>query len=392
MPAESERDRLIATFRKALAAVRGARLAQAALSGSDVRHVIALGKAAESLAAGAWRATGGAIGSGFIACPDGYGSGELPAEAPFVRHIGGHPLPDAASLAAGTALVRYVRGLPPDAPVAVLLSGGASACIEWPRRGVDLALLRRANAWLLASGLPIAAMNRIRLRLSQLKGGGLARLLAGHEAVGFVLVDVPGDGMDWVGGAPLAAPPPGPLAEELPEWLRAHLGAEHDAPRVMLHRLAGNEEAVAAVTAQGGAAAGVLEGEVNTAAAMVAEHLRQAAPGDYVWGGEVGVRLPAQPGRGGRCRHLALHVAARLAGRSDWRLLAGASDGWDGNDAVAGACVDGGTLARGAAAGLDAGEALEHANSGAFLAATGDEFKTGATGTNVNDLVIAAKR
>lgn len=391
MPASGDRDRLIGAFRHALSVVRGARLAESALRNCSPEHVIALGKAAESLAAGAWRASA-SIASGFVAFPRGYECGELPGEAPFRRYAGGHPLPDDASLTAGTALADYVRALPPRARVAVFISGGASACIEWPRPGVDLGLLRRANAWLLASGLPVTEINRVRMRLSRLKGGGLARLIAPCDANGFVLVDVAGDGVDWVGGGPLGPLPAGPLPR-LPEWLGARLGAEEDTPSVPLRRLAGNAEAVAAVVAQQRArVAGALAGPVAEAAALVADQLRRAERGVLVWGGEVGVRLPPRPGRGGRCRHLALHVARELAGRADWCLLAAASDGWDGSDAVAGACVDGETVARGAAAGLDAGELLRRADSGTFLAATGEEFATGVTGTNVNDLVIAVKR
>jgi glycerate 2-kinase len=46
-------------------------------------------------------------------------------------------------------------------------------------------------------------------------------------------------------------------------------------------------------------------------------------------------------------------------------------------------------VARGAALGLDAGAALAAADSGSFLAATGDALVTGPTGTNVMDLSLA---
>jgi DNA-binding NarL/FixJ family response regulator len=52
----------------------------------------------------------------------------------------------------------------------------------------------------------------------------------------------------------------------------------------------------------------------------------------------------------------------------------------------------GGRAARGAALGLDARDALRRADSGTFLAATGDALVTGPTGTNVMDLVLAWRR
>jgi hydroxypyruvate reductase len=72
-------------------------------------------------------------------------------------------------------------------------------------------------------------------------------------------------------------------------------------------------------------------------------------------------------------------------------LLAIGSDSSDGPTQDAGALVDGGTIARGELSGLNAGESLRRADSGSFLAASGDLISTGPTGTNVRDLVIAWK-
>lgn len=387
--ADPGRELLVVLFRRSLAAVHGATLTQARLRGTSCRHVIALGKAAESLAAGAWKVASQSIQSGFLAQPWGYETGELPADAPFIRCLGGHPIPDQDSLAAGAALERYVRALPADATVAVLISGGASACVEIPCRGVDLELLQRANRWLVDSGLSITDVNRVRAGLSRLKAGGLAALLGSRGIRGLVLVDVPGGDARWVGGGPLAPLAPGPLPD-VPRWLRRTFAAQPAGGTTCLERLAGNEEAVAAVVAAGAAEAGRLAGDAEDAARAIARFLRNARPGTYVWGGETIVRLPRAAGRGGRCRHIALAVAQELAGCSGWRLLAAGSDGWDGSDPVAGACVDGSTVARGTRNRSDAASALAGADSGRFLAASGDELVTGPTGTNVNDLVIAS--
>jgi hydroxypyruvate reductase len=48
-------------------------------------------------------------------------------------------------------------------------------------------------------------------------------------------------------------------------------------------------------------------------------------------------------------------------------------------------------VARGQAAGRNPRRDYERANSGAFLAAAGDRYVTGPTGTNVMDLVLALK-
>ena len=68
-------------------------------------------------------------------------------------------------------------------------------------------------------------------------------------------------------------------------------------------------------------------------------------------------------------------------------VLAAGTDGTDGPGEDAGAVVDSETLARGAP--LDAGDCLSAADAGRFLHDSGDLIRTGPTGTNVMDLVMA---
>jgi hydroxypyruvate reductase len=126
--------------------------------------------------------------------------------------------------------------------------------------------------------------------------------------------------------------------------------------------------------------------------ATVARSLLAAKPGIHVWGGETVVRLPSDPGRGGRNQQLALAAAEVLQGREDILLLAAGSDGSDGASEDAGALVDGDTISRGRDAGFDAPACLAAADAGSFLEASGDLLHTGPTGTNVMDLIIALKK
>ena len=84
-------------------------------------------------------------------------------------------------------------------------------------------------------------------------------------------------------------------------------------------------------------------------------------------------------------------AAIALAGRDDALLLAAATDGVDGVTRDAGGLVDGGSCERGAIEGLDARDCLLRADSGRFLAATGDLVCTGPTLTNVGDLVLGLR-
>ena len=64
------------------------------------------------------------------------------------------------------------------------------------------------------------------------------------------------------------------------------------------------------------------------------------------------------------------------------------TDGLDGNSGAAGVVVDGTTLQRAAAAGIDLRGAAEDNDLGPAFGALGDLIVTGATGTNVCDLAV----
>jgi hydroxypyruvate reductase len=410
------RESLLKIFQAALAAVHGRRVVRAALERDPPPrdrplYLIAVGKAACAMARGALDALGReAIRDAFVATKRG-----LAESLPWPVHEAGHPLPDAASLAAGAALEQFVRQLPERAFVLALLSGGASAIVERLPPGVGLEDLRQIQTWLLGSGLDIRAMNAVRRRFSCLKGGGLVRLLSPRAVLRVLAIsDVPGDDPAVIGSGPftpLAEDPPGrgmlaELEAELPPFLRAWLArlppppppASGALPAVHFEIVANNVEARRAAAAAGRAAGyrvaaaaedpDLVQGDAIEAGMRLGGELLAAPPGVlHIWGGETTVRLPPHPGRGGRCQSLALAAALTLAGRPAVFLAAG-TDGQDGPTDVAGALVDGQSVARGTAAGLDAQQALARADAGRFLAASGDLVQTGPTGTNVMDLML----
>ncbi|MEW7977033.1 MAG: MOFRL family protein [Candidatus Sedimenticola endophacoides] len=123
----------------------------------------------------------------------------------------------------------------------------------------------------------------------------------------------------------------------------------------------------------------------------LALELLDLPPGVSIWGGESTVRLPPEPGRGGRAQHLALAAAQVIEGSRDLCFLSAATDGSDGPGEDAGGLVDGQSIARGVREGLDPAHALAHADAGRFLESSGDLITTGPTGTNVMDLMIGLK-
>jgi len=365
-------------------------------------QVIAIGKAACAMARGARDALGPTLHDAFIVTKRGYAE---PLSWP-VRETG-HPLPDAASLEAGSALDSFISAMPPETVVLVLLSGGASALLEQLPAGITLTDLQRVNTWLLGSGLDIDTMNTVRKRLSLVKGGRLAQRLHPRPVFGLAISDVPDDDPRAIGSGPLSADDRPMEPGALPEFIRelvihaAPLPAAGDPcfRNVRYEILARNSDARRAAVESCKRSgipmvtdASAISGDAAQAGKRLAQVLLEADPGSaFVWGGETTVQLPDAPGRGGRCQALALSAAVTFAGHERLWLLAAGTDGSDGPGEDAGALVDGDSVTRGLTEGLDVSVAQTRADAGRFLEASGDLLQTGPTGTNVMDLVIGLR-
>lgn len=365
--------------------------------------LFACGKAADAMARGAATVLGARIDRAMLVSKRGY----LPPDCPHQWQClaAGHPVPDARSLEAGQGLLHWIQELPPDMPLLILISGGTSALLEYLPPGVSLADLQRANTWLLGSGLEIGDMNRVRKRLSCLKGGKLTAYLGGRPVLSLLISDVPGDDPAVIGSG-LLTPPAGSdsLPPDLPAWLVALTRLEANCPppvdsnpAIEQYIIATNRDACEAAAAQARRYAlpvhlhPPLFAPVAEVTTQLAGFLRIAPAGVHIWGGEPTVKLPAAPGRGGRNQHLALSLALALEGVDGVTVLCGASDGGDGPGDDAGAVIDGSTLGRASDYPGGARQALRQADSGGFLAEAGALVSTGPTGTNVMDLVIAIK-
>ena len=400
-PPRQVRDDLLGMLEAGLRAVAGDRVVESWLRANPQPGdfaLVAVGKAAIAMAAGAEAAAGDRIARRLVITAASYARGA----SSWVE--GAHPVADGRSLDAGRTLIRFLDALPAEMPLMLCLSGGASAMVEVLRPGIDASFLAEANDWLLGSGLAIAEVNAVRKALSCIKGGGLRDFIGRREVRVLLISDVPDDDPAVIGSGPLM--PDEAVAETLarmtlPPWLDSRI-REFRPPGAGLwvphHILATNSDARCAVATEAkrrGFAVvmhdDLVQGDAAVAGAALAAGLLEGPAGIQVWGGETTVRLPDDPGRGGRNQHLALAAAVALAGRDDVALLSVGSDGRDGPGEDAGALVDGGTVARGRTEGLDPYRALAGADSGTFLEVSGDLLNTGETDTNVMDLMIGWK-
>lgn len=400
----NDRELLLGLARAGLAAVEPRAATRNTLSAflPDGRvDVLAVGKAAQSMAQGALDWLGDRVGEGLVIHP----AEGLPLldDGRFHCLAASHPLPDASSLRAGAEVLSWASARPPGRNVLLLVSGGASALLEALPEGVPPEVLVALNDWALASGHDIRTVNGLRRRLSRVKDGRLLARLSACRVTALYLSDVPNDdptvlGSGLLGRAGAIEPLPADLPSSLAGWLAcADLPTGHPPPTA-LACIGSVRTAMDAIAAAGrglGLPAPVVLDLGGPAEQAAAEVLQCAGRHEGTWviaGGETTVSLPARPGPGGRNQHLALAAAMGLAGRDSGALLALATDGRDGPGMAAGALVDSGTVERGRAAGLDPLRALASASSGEFLAASGDLLTTGPTGTNVGDLVIGKIR
>jgi glycerate 2-kinase len=327
-----------------------------------------------------------------------------------------HPVPDAAGVAATARMLDLLHGLGPQDFVLALISGGASALLCAPVKGVTLAEKQAVNAGLLASGAPIVQMNTLRKHLSRVKGGQLAAAAYPAQMLALMISDVPGDDMAFIGSGPTVgdATTPADAKSVLARWSIAvppSVTAALNRPTGVVPpgdaRLARVENRIFAAPAQSLSAAAALaaafgcrvqslgdalEGEARDVAAdqarLALSLQAQMAPGDpplvLMSGGELTVTRRGD-GIGGPNAEFCLALALALNGAPGIHALACDTDGVDGAAEVAGAVIGPTTLARAQGLGVDATRALARNDAHGFFAALGDQVITGPTLTNVND-------
>lgn len=324
-----------------------------------------------------------------------------------------HPVPDAAGLAAAREMIEIATSAGEGDLVIALISGGGSSLMPMPVAPLTLDEKIIVNKMLLSSGLTIEDMNKVRRRLSLIKGGGLARAVHPAKLVTLAISDVPGDDPAAIASGP-TVPDPTATEDLSPLVNRLGLDLPHAARSILLaptkeqppfdvdYRLIATPqlslEAAANVAREAGVTPTILgdalEGEARelgiAMSGMATWVARQKAPSSppavLLSGGETTVSIGGtKPGRGGRNTEFLLSLAVALNGHAKIHALAADTDGIDGTEDAAGATIGPDILARAERAGTNPKHHLAQHDSYSLFDATGDLIKTGPTLTNVND-------
>jgi glycerate 2-kinase len=435
-------------FNEALAAVdagvairRAVRLGDVHLSVCDTaidlstqQHVysIAIGKAAFAMALTLQEILGERLIAGVVAGLAASRNSQV--KSPQVSNLryrifqGGHPEPNEQSLAAAQACFDLLKRADKEgALIFFLISGGGSAMLEWlVSEDITLADLRGANRALINCGASIGEINAVRRAFSAVKGGRLADRAPHCDQITLIVSDVPlGEEANVASGPTLTPPNDAPDAREvigkynlraqLPETVLRAIDAEppvapgssdSTSPRryfVILDNQSALATAAAAARRRGfitEIAEDISDQPIADGCSSLLRRLdqvRECARREpntneavcLISGGEFACPVRGD-GIGGRNLETALRLCMSpgLPNSGPFVALCAGTDGTDGNSPAVGAIVDGTTIVRARAIGLDPQDFLGRSDAYSFFVALGDVIATGPTGTNVRDIRV----
>ena len=365
-------------------------------------HVIAIGKASDAMLQGIPKER---IISALLISKHGHVSTKLHSEAHIQCLESDHPIPKESSLKAGQELINYLKELPDNDPCVFLISGGTSALVEVLEDDWSLLELSELTNYLLANAYPIDQINAVRKQLSKIKGGSLWNYMGDRPVSCLMISDVPNDKPTDIGSGLLFSKINNSsllsdmvdLSKIPAKWVNK-LSPEKkyvtpaDFQWKIIASLSKAKQACASRAKELGyevkEVPDFLEGEASRVAKNCVLQMQKEPNILFIWGGETTVHLPKNPGKGGRNQHLALAGAIALKNSQDAYLLVAGTDGTDGMTTATGALIDGDTVEVGEQLGLDAKNYLAQADSNTFFTQTKELIITGATGTNVMDLVL----
>ncbi|MCO4787127.1 MAG: DUF4147 domain-containing protein [Marinomonas atlantica] len=372
-----DKDSAVAIFNAAIDAVAGYSAtyrAVSALDGFKPDQIIAVGKAASGMCAGALAASNPDCPALLVTKYDH--TDQTMWAAPNVTVIeSAHPVPDQHSLDAGKEMLATVDAMASGSKLLLLVSGGTSALSEALPDDVSLADWQQLTDQMLAAGYNIGQINTRRKETSQIKDGKLLLNFKGAEVRVLAISDVEGDSIATIGsGTGDTKRCPTKSSVDLIATNEVARTAAATKAKALGFTVNDNQEC--------------LYDDVLVLSERIGQELAKATPGVYIYGGEPTVKLPENPGSGGRNQALALGLAQHIVGRDDILILVAGTDGSDGPTDAAGGIVDGST----AVSVEQVRDALKRADAGTYLREHDGIFITGPTNTNVMDVVIAIVR
>ena len=379
--------------------------------------VLGAGKASAEMANALedhWKGTiWGAKLSGLVLTRYGYG---VPCKSIEIVEAA-HPVPDEIGQITAQRILNLAESATNRDLVICLISGGGSALLALPGKGLTLQDKQALNRSLLQSGATIGEMNCVRKHLSAIKGGRLAQAVQPARLWTLAISDVPGDDLSVIASGP-TVPDPTTFRDAL-EILRRYQiqptpaiqsileAAEKETPKPGEDIFSRNKVRLVATPQLMLEAAGKeaeksgitpiilsdrIEGEarevakVHAAIAKQIKHRDQPinSPALILSGGETTVTVRGN-GKGGRNTEFILSLLEALQGEEGISAIAVDTDGIDGTEDNAGAWIDQNSFLKAKRLKLKANDFLDNNDAYSFFQQLEQLVLTGPTMTNVND-------
>jgi len=386
--------------------------------------VIGFGKASCPMMKALEDSMGGLIDEAIAITKYGHSGSQLKSEKIKIFEAG-HPVPDENGLKGTEEVMRLLEDSSENTLIVCLISGGGSALLVSPYKGITLHEKQELTGLLLKAGADIFALNTVRKHISRVKGGRLAEIAYPARMISFILSDVIGDRLDVIASGP-TSPDTTTYSDALHILEEYHI--RDRVPRSVVDILEKGVKGIIPETPKEGSKifdrianvvigsnkialeaarkeaekrgltteiiSSELSGEARDAGRWLAGKARaikqsQDMPRPYcmISGGETTVTVTGK-GSGGRNMELALSFAIEIEGMDGITLLSAGTDGTDGPTDAAGAVVEGQTLIKAGALGMNPGMYLSNNDSYRFFDEINGLFITGPTGTNVMDIQI----
>jgi glycerate 2-kinase len=352
-------------------------------------------------------------------------SGDYPTKKIYLNEAG-HPIPTENGMSGARKMLELAENVCKKDLIICLISGGGSAMMALPKKGITLHDKQTVTQLLLRSGATINELNAVRKHLSDFKGGWLAKRAQPATLVSLILSDVVGDPLDTISSGPTAPDQTTyqdvadifekyKLSKEIPVSIKKILemgldGKIPETPKLddpifdNVHNIVLGNNRLACLAAKEKLTelgfntlflTAYMEGEAKDIGIFLGAIAKEifhsgnpiARPAAVIVGGETTVTVKGK-GLGGRNQEIVLSAASKITKMEGVAIASIGTDGIDGPTDAAGAIVDGKSILRAQKSGLNNKKMLNDNNSYNFFLKIGDLIITGPTGSNVNDIAV----
>lgn len=328
-----------------------------------------------------------------------------------------HPFISQTSFLAGKKMIQFLRKVERDDIVICLLSGGGSALLAYPARGLDFNEKLDFINYLILQGVPEIEVNIVRKVLSGVKGGKIARRLRCNDLINLLLLDNNGD-IGAIASGPTLIPKDKKTAKAvlkehglyngIPDKLKEIVdsGSREDIsfkyPRIKNVLIGDNilaKESLAKYSLLFGCKKvwtipQFFYKDIEAVTDVLAKEFKRrydpvSEKGIYavIAGGEVPVKSKGI-GRGGRNQHLAAIMINKLKGFGSFAFASFATDGCDYIEGVRGSIITNKTVSRVKREKIDVERYIRNYNTFYLHKRLNSLLMGGMTGTNVSDVYI----